>query len=519
MGAKRMKNDRSTDWHSMPTVIEVTEAASQKAQSSRKMAALLEDGLEDPDLFRDAANDAGDAAPKGWSAGKLIQHFRFGGDEMPTVVRSAAPLLNLAHTLRYSDTQPDLDELRRTAIEAVQRYERDLASARISPERARAAHYVVCATVDDVVLSKPWGVRAGWARSGLVSTFHMDVTGGDRVFDLLDHFHQSPGANKDLLLLIYLCLSLAFEGRTRVSARGTLELGRIRDSLYKTLIGQFGSFERELSPHWRGVSARHKPLRTLVALWTVLSLLVLLLALGYLFFTFSLNGRSDRTFEQLASLPPTGSPSLLITAPSPPAAPPKSEEAPKPPRAIAPVMKPPERSRLENLLGFLEPEVEKKLVTLSDADGRLRIRINNSGLFETGSAEVSDHFKELLQRIGGALAADKFRAVVVGYTDNVPIRTAEFPSNWHLSEARAKSVGRILSSYTGAGAILTEGRADSDPIADNAMPEGREINRRTEILVLTDPNERLSDAGISAPPQQPGGYEAPNPPVAGGTAR
>ena len=213
----------------------------------------------------------------GWSVEASGAGFSLWRPRVPTIVASAAPLLNLAHALRHTNEQPDIDQLRRTTMEAIGRYERDLASARISPERARAAHYVVCATVDDVVLSKPWGVRAGWARSGLVSTFHMDVTGGDRVFDLLDHFHQSPGTNKDLLLLIYLCLSLAFEGRTRVSPRGTLELGRIRDSLYKTLLGQYGVFERELSPHWRGVSARHKPLRTAVALWTLLSALVAVL--------------------------------------------------------------------------------------------------------------------------------------------------------------------------------------------------------------------------------------------------
>ena len=509
-----MKNEGSANWHSLPTVVEITEAGAQKTQVARKMAELLDDA-QASDGIPGAANDPGERGAAGWSVDALVRDFRFGGDDMPTVVRSAAPLLNLAHAVRYTEEQPDIEQLRRAAVEAVQRYERDLASARISPERARAAHYVICATVDDVVLSKPWGVRAGWARSGLVSTFHMDVTGGDRVFDLLDHFHQSPGSNKDLLLLIYLCLSLAFEGRTRVSARGTLELGRIRDSLYKTLLGQFGAFERELSPHWRGVSARHKPLRTMVALWTVLSALVLLLALGYLFFTLSLNGVSDGTFERLAQLPPTDTPSVLIQPPAPPPVPPKVA-APPPKVVVAPPAKPPQPSRLDNLLAFLQPEVEKKLVTLSDADGRLRIRINNSGLFDTGSAEVSSQFHDLIQRIGGALAADKFRAVVVGYTDNVPIRTLEFPSNWHLSEARAKSVGDILSAYTGPGAILTEGRADSDPIADNDTAEGRETNRRTEILVLTDPNERLSDVGISAAPVKASGQTASPAPADGG---
>ncbi|MQB13351.1 type VI secretion system protein TssL [Agrobacterium sp. ICMP 6402] len=496
-----MSNEKPSSWQDLPTVVEITEESRRRNQNARNMATILEDIIETDEPAGRARGSAA-AMP----VDELLSGFRFGGDDVPTLVQSAAPLLNLAHLLRFSDAEPDPDHLRRACLEAITRYERDLASARISAERARAAHYVVCATVDDVVLSKPWGVRAGWARSGLVSTFHNDVTGGDRVFDILDHFHQSPGANKDLLLLIYLCLSLAFEGRTRVSPKGALELSRIRDSLYKTLIGQYGAFERELSPHWKGVEARHTPLRTMAALWTLLSLMALAFALGYLFFTLSLNNASDVTFERLAHLPPTETPSVLIATPPPP---PVKTEVPKvvePPK----IVEPRQPSRLEKLMAFLQPEVEKKLVTLADVNGRLRVRINNSGLFATGSAEVSPQFRDLIQRIGGALAAEKFRAVVIGYTDNVPIKTVEFPSNWHLSEARAKAVGAILSQFAGPEAILTEGRADSDPIADNKTQEGRETNRRTEIMVLTNPDEKLSDAGILSPTienssgQQPG---------------
>ncbi len=502
-----MNTPRSTPWHELPTIIELTEDGARKNDAARKMADLLDDELD-----RQPSGKAGEANG-GWSVDALIRGFRFGGEDVPTIVRSAAPLLNLAHSLRNTEEQPDIAELRQVTIDAVGRYERDLASARISPERARAAHYVVCATIDDVVLSKRWGVRAGWARSGLVSTFHMDVTGGDRVFDLLDHFQQSPGTNKDLLLLIYLCLSLAFEGRTRVSPRGSLELGRIRDSLYKTLLGQYGVFERELSPHWRGVSARHKPLRTAVALWTILSVLALLFALGYMFFTLSLNSASDATFERLANLPPRDTPSVLIETPKPKEVvaqtPPPVK---KPPETPPPVEVKPQPTPLDNLLAFLQPEVDRKLVTLSNSNGRLLVRINNSGLFDTGSADVSDKFRDLLQHIGGALASEKFRAVVVGYTDNVPIRTAQFPSNWHLSEARARAVGDILATYTGKDAILTEGRADSDPLASNDTQEGREANRRTEILVLTDPTQRLGDAALNpqtTPQAQTGNMPAP----------
>lgn len=507
-----MKNEPASTWQNLPTVVELTEDGIRKKQSAARMAEMLDDVLD----LSDSANPGTQPLPRGgWSVDALVRDFRFGGEDVPTLVRSAAPLLNLAHALRYSDEQPDIEQLRRVAVEAVGRYERDLAGSRISPERARAAHYIICATVDDVVLSKPWGVRAGWARSGLVSTFHNDVTGGDRVFDLLDHFHQSPGANKDLLLLIYLSLSLAFEGRTRVSPRGNLELGRIRDSLYKTLLGQYGVFERELSPHWRGVSAKHKPLRTATALWTLLSVLALVFTLGYLFFTLSLNSASDGTFQRLAALPPRDAPSILVEAPKEPTVTPPPQIAKV---EVPPPMQPQPPSRLDNLMQFLQPEVEKKLVTLSDSNGRLLVRINNSGLFDVGSAEVSEQFHDLLQRIGGALAADKFRAVVVGYTDNVPIKTIQFPSNWHLSEARAKAVGEILTSFTGPGEILTEGRADSDPIADNKTPQGREINRRTEILVLTDPGERLSGAGLKTPPVQSNSQNTPENPAAGGVS-
>ncbi|MBF2713178.1 type VI secretion system protein TssL, long form [Agrobacterium vitis] len=486
-----MSNERPPSWQDLPTVVEVTEEKRLQDDNARKVADLLDGETSQP-----APADSGTRMP----VAHLIDNFRFGSSEMPVLVRSAAPLLNLAHALRYRSEQPDIEELRQVCINAVNRYERDLASARISPERARAAHYVVCATIDDVVLSTPWGVRAGWARSGLVSTFHNDVTGGDRVFDILDHFHQSPGSAKDLLLLIYLSLSLAFEGRTRVSSKGPLELSRIRDSLYKTLLGQYGVFERELSPHWQGVHARHKPLRTMAALWTVLSLLALALGLGYLFFTLTLNDSSDRTFERLAGLGPHEAPGVMITVPvpEPQPQPTVAQQEPEPQPVKPPAPPPP--SRLKNLITFLQPEVEKKLVSLSDANGRLRVRINNSGLFDTGSADVKGQFRDLLQRIGGALAAEKFRAVVIGYTDNVPIKTVQFPSNWHLSEARAKAVGEILSSFTGPDAILTEGRADSDPIAGNDTPEGREMNRRTEILVLTNPDEKITDAGILTPP-------------------
>ncbi|PZO74680.1 MAG: type VI secretion system protein TssL [Mesorhizobium amorphae] len=461
-----------------------TVAPTAEAQRRAALASGLADVFDELGQDRPHENNRAVSAER---FEKLLSEFRLGGG-LPAIVTAAGPLLALAHALREAHTEPDMEGLRTLAIAAVRDYERDLAGARIAPERARAAHYVVCATIDDVVLSQPWGVQGGWARSGLVSTFHMDVTGGDRVFDLLDHFHRNPGANKDILFLIYLCLSLAFEGRTRVSPRGTLELMQVRDGLYRTLRGQFGDFERELSPHWRGVSARHKPLRNWTALWALLAALVLVLAIGYLLFTLALNRASDTTLAGFAGAVAEPVPSLAaVPDPDPPTEVAEATVSPPvdpTPDAPPPTEQPPQRDAIGEFAAFLQPEVDQNLVGLTRDGNSVLIRIRNTGLFETGSAAVDPDFQSLLTRIGTAIAQENFRAVVIGHTDDVPIRTAQYPSNWHLSQARAEAVAKVLEQYAGPGAITFEGRAENQPVADNATEEGREANRRTEILVI-----------------------------------
>jgi type VI secretion system protein ImpK len=266
---------------------------------------------------------------------------------------------------------------------------------------------------------------------------------------------------------------------------------QIRDGLYRTLRSEFGSFERELSPHWRGESARHTPLRKLTVVWTLLGVLLLVLALGYLLFTIALNRQSDGTLDGFGKLS-MQTPSLALPPRPPKPAPPIVTAAPKP----AP---PPVVDQLGSFVAFLQPEVERKLVTLSRKDRSVLVRINNAGLFDSGKADVKPAFRDLLTRIGAAIASEKFKAVVIGHTDNVQIRTLQYPSNWHLSEARARAVATILSDFTGPGAVTFEGRADTEPVGDNATAEGREANRRTEILV----SGAAERAGLKPPEQRP----------------
>jgi type VI secretion system protein ImpK len=105
-------------------------------------------------------------------------------------------------------------------------------------------------------------------------------------------------------------------------------------------------------------------------------------------------------------------------------------------------------------------------------------------LFEAGSATIAEQHLPLLQRIGEALAAVPGHVQITGHTDNRPIHSIRFQSNWQLSLERARSVSQLLAHYLPTARISAEGRAESEPIASNDTPEGRARNRRVEITLF-----------------------------------
>jgi type VI secretion system protein ImpK len=127
----------------------------------------------------------------------------------------------------------------------------------------------------------------------------------------------------------------------------------------------------------------------------------------------------------------------------------------------------------------LADEIGKKLVVL--APGPI---LRLTAAFDSGKDQVRTEYMPLLHKVGQALKDGTSRIEVTGHTDDKPIRSVRFPSNWHLSVARAKAVEEILDSYGPFGdRISFEGKADRHPIADNKTNEGRAINRRIDIYI------------------------------------
>jgi type VI secretion system protein ImpK len=98
---------------------------------------------------------------------------------------------------------------------------------------------------------------------------------------------------------------------------------------------------------------------------------------------------------------------------------------------------------------------------------------------------LSPEREALMKRLAEALAQFSGAVLVTGHTDNTPMRSAQYPSNWHLSEERAKTVKRILvADGVVADRVTSEGHADSEPVAANDSAANRGLNRRVEITLF-----------------------------------
>ena len=143
----------------------------------------------------------------------------------------------------------------------------------------------------------------------------------------------------------------------------------------------------------------------------------------------------------------------------------------------------------DELLGELEQEIADGQIHIQRLQGMLRVDMVDEILFDSGEATVKRAGQEILARIGEVLKKAEDRQVVVqGHTDNVQIvgRLADrFPTNWELSAARAVNVARFLQEAVGMdpSRLGAAGFSEYRPRADNGTEDGRQLNRRIEILL------------------------------------
>ena len=385
------------------------------------------------------------------------------------LIEASAPLLQLLGRLRNTYSQPNPGDLRERAIQQIRIFEQAARDGGVPMDQLRPAHYALCASLDDVVLNTPWGSAGDWAARSLVSSFHQEVRGGERFFDLLGQLRQNPGTFLPVLELMYLCLSLGFQGRYRLSPRGPAELDRLREDLYADHRAAADSrTDPALAPHWQGVQAPYRPARAVVPTWV-------------------LGGRRagrDRRAVRLVLHQPQRGVRRRVRATAWRAAPALWRKLPAPPRcgrhhppqALAPGAARTCSSSRRSTRAWSPCSAIMQRRSCASA-----IR----GMFPSGSASVAPGYIHLLERIGEALKAEK--GPVHGQ------RLYRQPADPHgavsveLPAVRHARGGGARRSSCVRWAIPAASRRRATPMPTRwhptRRPDGRDQNRRIEVVL------------------------------------
>jgi type VI secretion system protein ImpK len=378
------------------------------------------------------------------------------------LVAAAAPLLAAGPRVRTTARHPNPAGLKDALADGIRKFEAQARAQGLPNEQVLAGRYILCTFLDECAASTPWGGAGAWSAQSRLVQFHNETWDGDKVYQLMSKLAENVDANRNLLELLYMVLALGFEGRYRVLDNGRAQLDSVRERLVQMLRQSRGTYEKALSPRWQGVEQRVARLHEGMPLWVMAAVVALLLGGVFAALRFKLGGEADAPFSVLAAL---DAKAAQVSTPAPP--PPAPPAAPKP-----------------RLAGFLKPEIDAGLVQVQDLADRSVVTIKGDGFFEPGSAVISGSVLPLLGRIAQALNDTPGRVLITGHTDNQPIKTLRYPSNWHLSQDRADAVKTEVTKTVKADRLRSEGRADSEAVADNGNAQGRAKNRRVEITLF-----------------------------------
>ncbi len=219
------------------------------------------------------------------------------------LVSVTKPLLSLLNRLSQTHQHNDVDGLYNRTVQEIRNFESNAQQKNIDPQQILIARYILCATIDEMVLNTPWGSGSFWPSKSLLSTFHRESTGGQKFFTILERLQQSPAANINLLELSAICLALGFQGKYRVVAGGLNQIESIRTQVHQQIAMIRGEYERELSPNINPIQLNRSINRN-IPLWVIGAITAALILTAYVSFSITLDNDAEPLLERINNINP-----------------------------------------------------------------------------------------------------------------------------------------------------------------------------------------------------------------------
>jgi len=230
----------------------------------------------------------------------LIQHT----DNNP-IVSLARPLLSILTRFSQTIQHNNVNALHSRCTQEIRNFVVYAQQQGIDQQQLLLARYILCATIDEMVLNTPWGSNSAWPNQSLLSTFHKETTGGQKFFSILERLQINAAVNINLLELISICLALGFQGQYRVVNNGLGQLENIRSQLHQQIAMTRGQYEHQLSPHAQSPLREARPvMKRGVPLWVIGAITGALILTVFLGFSFALNSDAKPVSQKLEQISP-----------------------------------------------------------------------------------------------------------------------------------------------------------------------------------------------------------------------
>lgn len=230
--------------------------------------------------------------------------FQLHGHHQNRLIDGANGLLGLVLRVRRLADFNQVAELYQQVVDDIAALDRELIEQGYERATLVAYRYVLCAFIDEAVLGTDWGAHSVWSQQSLLSRFHSETWGGEKVFGILSRMEQEPARYRDMLEFIYLCLCLGFEGRYKVMTNGRDEYEQIIRGLYDLLQAPAGdTAPPSLTEPLTYVTPARNRFRSGLPVWGVAGLFIVVMAGIYSLYNIALNERIKDVLSVLEQLP------------------------------------------------------------------------------------------------------------------------------------------------------------------------------------------------------------------------
>ena len=217
------------------------------------------------------------------------------------LVRHAWPLLSALARITGGATPTSVEDFKTSVTTVVRDFEQSALADGVNARDVSAARYVLCTALDEAVLTSRWGTLSGWNNASLLSVFHNETWGGEKVFTLIERAVQDRQQYADLLELCHMVMLLGFQGKFRLERDGSARVDTLRRNLYEVLRTRTAGIPPIPVPEPAPTAGRRRMVNY-VPVWAVGAMCLLVVAIGFVWFDYLLTQEAGRVVREINSL-------------------------------------------------------------------------------------------------------------------------------------------------------------------------------------------------------------------------